>query len=93
MRDRRKNDARLSLRLPSDSKRIIEAAAAELNQTVSEFAVSTLVRAAHGVIDQSSTTRLSARDRDIFVAMLDDVEAKPNEYLVAAAKRYKRQVK
>ena len=37
-------DARLNFRLPADLKEVIEEAAASLGQSVSEFAVRTLVR-------------------------------------------------
>jgi uncharacterized protein (DUF1778 family) len=85
-----KNDARLNFRLPADLKAVIEEAAATLGQSVSDFAVSTLVRTARTVLRQQDVTELSARDRDLFIALLDDVEAKPNKALTAAARRYKK---
>ena len=81
-----KNDARLNFRLPSDLKAIIEEAAATLGQSVSDFAVSTLVQSARSVLCEQSVTELTNRDRDIFVALLDDAEAKPNRALSDAAK-------
>jgi uncharacterized protein (DUF1778 family) len=87
-----RSDARLNFRLPNDLKQLIEKAAGHLGQTVSEFAVSTLVRTAHEVIDQHDRTELSKRDRDIFLAILDDVDAEPNEALLSAADQYKKQV-
>ncbi len=86
------NDARLNFRLPSELKQVIEQAAGHLGQTVSEFAVSTLVRSAHEVIEQHDRTELSNRDRDIFLAMLDDADAEPNEALAAAAEKYKQRM-
>jgi uncharacterized protein (DUF1778 family) len=85
-----KNDARLNFRLPSDLKEVIEEAAATLGQSVSDFAVSTLVQTARAVLSERSVTELTSRDRDIFVALLDDAEAKPNRALTDAAKRYKK---
>ena len=85
-----KSDARLNFRLPGELKQIIEQAADQLGQTVSEFAVSTLVRSAHEVIDQHDRTQLSNCDRDIFLAMLDDTDAVPAEALAGAAEKYKR---
>lgn len=85
-----KNDARLNFRLPSHMKRTIEQAAAQTGQSVSDFAISTLVRSAQQVMEQSAETRLSDRDRDLFLAMLDDADARPNDALAAAAKRYKK---
>jgi uncharacterized protein (DUF1778 family) len=84
--------ARLNVRLTPGIKRTIEAAAAELGQTVSDFAISTLVQAARQVIRERNVTRLSERDRKHFLAMLDDESTRPNKALVAAAKRYKKQV-
>jgi len=83
-------DARLNFRLPSDLKEVIEEAAASLGQSVCDFAVSTLVQQARSVIEQRNVTTLSDRDRDRFIALLDDAEAQPNAALVKAAKRYKK---
>ena len=85
-------DARLNFRLPTDLKEVIEEAAATLGQSVSDFAVSTLVRQARTVIEQRNVTVLSNRDRDRFIALLDDAEARPNPALLKAAKRYKKQL-
>jgi uncharacterized protein (DUF1778 family) len=86
-----KADARLNFRLSTELKEVIEAAAAQLGQSVSDFAVSTLVRQARQVVHEQALTHLSNRDRDIFIAALDCTDLKPNKKLVAAAKRYKRQ--
>lgn len=83
-------DARLNFRLPSDLKDVIEEAAAALGQSVSDFAVSTLVQQARSVIEQRNVTTLSDRDRERFIAILDDSAARPNAALVKAAKRYKK---
>jgi len=81
-------DARLNFRLPTDLKEVIEEAAATLGQSVSDFAVSTLVRQARTVIEQRNVTVLGDRDR--FIALLDDADARPNPALLKAAKRYKK---
>lgn len=85
-----KNSARLNFRLPSNLKTVIEEAAASLGQSVSDFAVSTLVRSARQVIQQSNVTELSRRDRDLFLAMLENTGARPNRALRDAAARYKK---
>jgi uncharacterized protein (DUF1778 family) len=41
------------------------------------------------VIQQQHLTELANRDRDVFVALLDDTAARPNKALAAAA-RYKK---
>ena len=83
-----RNDARINVRLPSELKQTIEEAASALGQTVSEFAVSTVVREARQVLQDAQITRLSKRDRDQFLEALDAVDAKPNAALKAAARRY-----
>ena len=87
-----RSDSRLNFRLPNELKVVIEQAAGYLGQSVSEFAVSTLVRSAHDVIEQHDRTELSKKDRDIFLAMLDDVDAVPNAELVIAAEKYKQEM-
>jgi len=82
-------DARLNFRLPSDLKEVIEEAAASLGQSVSDFAVSTLVQQARSVIEQRNVTMLRNRDRDRFIDLLD-ADARPNAALTNAAKRYKK---
>lgn len=83
-----KSDARINVRLPSQLKQTIEEAAAILGQTVSEFTIATVIREARHVLEEAEVTRLSKRDRDRFLKALDDVEAKPNAALKAAARRY-----
>ncbi len=88
-----KTTARLNFRLRAEHKKVIEAAAAQLGQSVSDFAVATLVQQARQVVNDQTVTLLSNRDRDLFLAALDDADLKPNKKLLAAAKRYKRQAK
>jgi uncharacterized protein (DUF1778 family) len=83
-----RNDARINVRISSDLKQTIENAAAALGQTVSEFAISTVVREARQVLQDAQVTRLSNRDRDQFLKALDAVDSKPNAALKAAARRY-----
>ena len=87
-----KSDARLNFRLNSELKKMIEDAAAQTGQTVSDFAISTLVQASRRILHEQQVTRLSEWDRRLFVEMLDDESTRPNEALVKAAKRYKKQV-
>jgi uncharacterized protein (DUF1778 family) len=87
-----KSDARINFRLSSDLKRTIEDAAAQVGQSISDFAISTLVQTARRILDEQQVTRLSKRDQRIFADMLDDTSSKPNAALVKAAKRYKKQV-
>ena len=84
--------ARINVRISSELKETIEDAAAALGQSVNEFTISTVVREARLVLQESQVTRLSNRDRDLFLKMLDDVDRKPNAALQAAAKRYRKQL-
>jgi len=84
-----KADARINVRLPSELKQTIEEAAATLGQSVSEFAVSTVVREARQILQEAQVTRLSNRDRDRFLAALDATDVPPNAALKVAAKRYR----
>jgi len=88
-----KNEARLNVRLSSELKQIIEQASAVLGQTVNEFAVSTLVREARQVIQETQVTALSNRDRDKFLAALDATDSRPSDALKWAAQRYKGKMK
>ena len=81
-------NARLGVRLSEAHKRLIEQAAAVHGQTVSDFAVSSLVQLAQRVVDEANVTRLSARDRDRFLDLLA-ADAEPNADLRAAADRFK----
>ena len=83
------DDARLNFRLPTELKQTIEQAAAHLGQSVTDFAVSTLVQNARSVIRQHGVTRLSNRDRAVFISMLDNPETRPNQALADAAEKYK----
>lgn len=87
-----RSDSRINFRLSSELKRTIEDAAAEMGQSVSDFAISTLVQSARKILQEQQATRLSERDRKRFAAMLDDESSKPNDALMKAAKRYKKQV-
>ena len=86
------SDARINVRLSSDLKQLVEEAAVTVGQTVSDFTISTLVREARQVISDAQITRLSNRDRDIFLAALDSADAKPNDALKTAARRYKKRM-
>lgn len=88
-----RNDARLNVRLPSELKQTVEEAAAALGQSVSEFTVACTVREARAILDAARSTALSDRDRDLFLAALDDTSLKPNEALKRAARHYKKQLR
>jgi len=82
-------NARLDFRLSPEHKRMIEQAATARGQSVSEFAVSYLVEAAQRTIEQETMTRLSRRDRDAFLRLIE-ADAKPNKTLKQAAARHQK---
>lgn len=84
-----RNSARIDFRLSPEHKDLIERAASALGQTVSDFATTTLLYRAQQAVQESVVTRLTQRDRDRFLAMLDD-DSPPNAALRKAAKRYGR---
>lgn len=79
---------RLDFRLAREQKALIERAAGLLGQTVSQFAIATLVHSAHETIQHAAQTELTSRDRDRFLSMLAS-DAAPNAALKSAAKRYR----
>ena len=83
------DNAGIDFHLPAELKPMVEQAAALRGQSVSEFAVATVADNAQRVIQQSHVTELSNRDRDLFLAMLDDESARPSDALLESAERYK----
>jgi uncharacterized protein (DUF1778 family) len=82
-----KNDARVDFRLSTQAKALIEEAAALTGQSLSDFAVSTLLEKANQVLDAKRLRSLSERDARIFLNVLD--REQPNEALREAAAWYK----
>jgi len=83
-----KNDARVDFRLASQAKAVIEEAAALTGQSLSDFAVSTLLEKANQVLNAKRIRSLSERDARIFLNVLDS-EEQPNQALREAAAWYK----
>ncbi len=72
--------ARLNFRLPSETKEKIERAAVAEGLTITDFAVHALVDVADEVLERHHVRILTDRDRDLFLAILDD-DDEPNEAL------------
>lgn len=83
---------RLDFRVPADMKEKIERAATIRGQTVSGFVLGVVDTQAREVIREADETILSNRDRDRFLALLDDIDAEPNAALLRAARRYQTEV-
>ena len=81
---------RRSVRLRSDLFDLVEEAAIRLGQSVDQYVAATLAQNARQVIQQATVTNLGNRDRDLFLALLDDKDAQPNAAFKAAAKRYRK---
>lgn len=86
------DNTRLDVRLGHEQKKLIEQAAELLGQTISAFTVATLIQEAEQVVERFGRLQLSDRDRDAFLAALDQPPA-PGEKLRSAARRHARQVK
>jgi uncharacterized protein (DUF1778 family) len=79
---------RLDMRLAPSHKRLVERAARAAGQTVSSFAVSTLVQRSREILQEESVTRLSPRDFRTLLALLDRDET-PAPALSRAARRFR----
>ncbi|HZY85668.1 MAG TPA: DUF1778 domain-containing protein [Gemmataceae bacterium] len=83
------NEARVDFRLTRQAKAVIEEAAALTGQSLSDFAVSTLLEKANEVLSATRIRSLSERDAQIFLSVLDS-ENRPNKALRKAAAWYKK---
>ncbi len=81
--------SRLNFRLPFEVKEKVERAATVAGVTVTDFAINALVNSAEEILNKHQTRTLSDRDRDLFLAMLDNNQ-KPNEALKKAVKAHKK---
>lgn len=80
--------ARLNIRLSTAIKERIEKAAIVLGVSLTDFTITNLSQVADEVLDSHRTRKLSNRDRDIFLTMLDDDDEKPNKDLKEAFKAH-----
>jgi uncharacterized protein (DUF1778 family) len=85
---KRTNEDRMDFRLESEHKALIEKAAAYSGESLTGFAVSTLVAEARRIVREHETVVLSAPDRDRFLALLDRPPA-PTDALRRAARRHR----
>ena len=91
MQQRKRNTraARLDVRITAQAKDKIEQAAVVSHQTVTDFVLTSLVRASEEALQRHNTIRMTNRDRDLFLAALD-AGPRPNSALRKAADKYKR---
>lgn len=84
--------ARLNFRLPPEAKSKIESAALAEGLTVTDFAIHALVDVADQVLERHHSRRLTDRDRDAFLALLDS-DDDPNPALVDAFRSHQELVR
>lgn len=80
--------ARLNIRLSAEIKERIEKAATLSGVSLTDFTVANLSQVADDILERHRTRKLSDRDRDIFLKMLDDTKEEPNEALKDAFKAH-----
>jgi uncharacterized protein (DUF1778 family) len=82
-----KQQARIEARVSARQKRLFERAAEIEGVTLTDFAISSMQRAAAGVLQEQTTIELSQRNQRAFVdALMNPPE--PNQALREAAKAY-----
>lgn len=81
--------ARLDIRLNVEAKEKIEQAAVVSHQSLTDFVVTSLLRASEEALERQQMIHLTNRDRDLFLAALES-DARPNRSLRKAAERFKR---
>ena len=80
--------ARLDIRLNPQAKEKIEQAAAVSHQSITDFVVTSLLRASDEALERQKLIQLTNRDRDRFLAALE-ADVRPNRALRKAAERFK----
>ena len=80
--------ARLDIRLNPQAKEKIEQAAAVSHQSITDFVVTSLLRASEEALERQKLIQLTNRDRDLFLAALE-TDVRPNRALRKAAERFK----
>ena len=81
--------ARLDIRLNAQAKAKIEQAAAVSHQSITDFVVTSLLRASEEALERQQLIQLTNRDCDLFLAALE-TDVRPNKALHKAAERFKR---
>lgn|SRR5215213_700124 len=81
--------ARLDICLNPRAKQKIEQAAVVSQQSVTDFVVTSLLRASEEVLERHQMIHLTNHDRVLFLAALEK-EVSPNRALHTAAERFKR---
>lgn len=80
-------EARIEARVSPEQKRLFERAAEVTGVTLTDFAISSMQRAAEEALEQHTVLTLSIRDQRAFLDILLNPPP-PNEALLKAAKRH-----
>lgn len=83
--------ARFNFRLPSEIKDRVERAAVASGVTVTDFAIGALAESADEVLERQRSRKLSDRDRDAFLKILEN-DAEPNTRLKQAFSNHQTRV-
>lgn len=83
----KRHQARIEVRIAAKQKRLFERAAAMQGVTLTDFAISSMQRAAANAVEEHARIELSERDQRAFVEALRN-PPEPNSVLRAAAKAY-----
>lgn len=82
---------RLEARISNEKKVFLKHAADLVGRTLTDFVVNSAYEAATRVIREHEQIRLTIKDRNVFVKALQNAPA-PSKALLAASKRYKKDV-
>lgn len=84
---KKKPKTHLNFRLDAEAKEVITQAAHISGKSLSDFAISFLVRSAQEVLEKHQTVMFSNRDFDAFLEAIE-ADEEPNDALRRAAERY-----
>lgn len=79
----------LHVRISADVKQLIDKAILISGRSLTEFATDSLVDSANAILEKEYVTRLSDRDRDLLLQLLD-ADDEPNEGLREAAELHRK---
>lgn len=90
-RDRKPADDRITARVPSSTRLIIERAAALYGASINQFIVQAALERANEVLQRMEVIKLSSEDAETFLKALEN-PPEPNEALVEAVSAHARLV-
>lgn len=82
---------RLEARISYENKSVLKYAADLVGRSLTDFVINSAYEAATRIIREHEQIKLTMKDRDVFIQALENTSA-PSSALVAAAKKYKKDV-